>query len=62
MRELLDQPFDSTLFLGKEIEEITEQLHEASTYQQMIQVVQAFLLKKAHRVKRALPLEQVLIG
>ncbi|MGZ5218536.1 MAG: helix-turn-helix domain-containing protein [Chitinophagaceae bacterium] len=61
MHEMIDEPFDSTLILGKEIEHITEQLNDTDNYDQMICLIQDYLLKKSKELKRNLPLDQVLM-
>jgi AraC-like DNA-binding protein len=61
MDEMIGRPVDSTLLLGKEIEDISEQLAEAADPEAMVRIVQLYLLKKAQHLKRMLPLEEVLI-
>lgn len=61
MHEIVDQHFDSTLFLGKEIDQILDQLNTAKTHNEMIDYVQSYLLHKASRLmKIQLPLDYVL--
>ena len=61
MNELLDMPIDSSLLLGREIEEVTEQLNAAPDVEKMLEIVEQYLLKKVGRLKRMLPVEEVLI-
>ena len=61
MNELLDMPIDSSLLLGREIEEVTEQLNAAPDVDKMLEIVEQYLLKKVGRLKRMLPVEEVLI-
>ena len=60
MCEIVDQHYDSTLFFGKEIEYITEQLYEAADTDEMIAVIEKFLLKKINCIKKSIPIEDVL--
>jgi AraC-like DNA-binding protein len=46
MLELYDEPFDATLFLGREIAEVNEQLQEAQTAFDMKNVVERFFMYK----------------
>ncbi len=43
MNEMLGFPFDTSLFLGREIQEVNEQLFESKNYQQMVLIVENFL-------------------
>lgn len=61
MNELLDMPIDSSLLLGREIEEVTEQLNAAFDVDKMVEVVEQYLLKKVKGLKSMLPVEEVLI-
>lgn len=61
MNELLDLPIDSSLLLGREIEEVTEQLNTAADVDKMVEVVEQYLLKKVKGLKSMLPVEEVLI-
>ena len=60
MQEMLDKPFDATLFLGKEIEEVNEQLSEAKDFNKMIEIIQSYLLQKVNNLKRLLPVDLVI--
>ena len=59
MQEMIDTPFDATLFLGKEIEDVNEQLFEAKDYVKMVEIIQSYLLRKVKNLKRLLPVDQV---
>jgi len=60
MYELLGEPFATELFFGKEIETIIGQLNETSDFERMLKIVHDFLCEKARKLKKALPLENVL--
>ena len=60
MTEMLNQPFDAASILGKDIDEITEQLNEVLDFNEMIALVQNYLLYKSKNTKAILPIEQVL--
>jgi AraC-like DNA-binding protein len=62
MYELLGFPFDTSLFLGREIQEVNEQLFESKNYYQMVLIVENFLLKKVRKLKPILPIDKVLGG
>jgi AraC-like DNA-binding protein len=61
MNEILDIPIESALVLGREIEEVTEQLQQAAGLEQMVNVIEQYLLKKVKCLKSMLPFEEVLI-
>lgn len=60
MHEMMNNAFDSALFLGKEIQEITERLNEIGDFDRMIEIIECYLLKKANRLKIELPVDKVL--
>jgi AraC-like DNA-binding protein len=60
MNEIIDRHLDSTLLLGREIEDVTEQLHEANHFTQMIDVIEKYFLKKINSVKLRISIELVL--
>jgi AraC-like DNA-binding protein len=61
MGELLGQDaFDGVELLGSEINQVSDQLREAACYMEMKKIVERFLLKHVHRLKQALPIDQVL--
>jgi hypothetical protein len=51
MQEMMTRAVDSTLLVGKEIEEITQQLRESTDFDKMVEIIQLYLLKKAARLK-----------
>ena len=61
MNELLNIPIDSSLVLGREIEEVTEQLNAAPDVDKMVELVEQYLLKKLKGLKSMVPVEHVLI-
>lgn len=61
MNELpIDESLDSCFVLGNEIKFINEQLSETQSYDKMIEIVEAFLLKKLQKLRPKLPLDNVL--
>lgn len=60
MREMMDNSFDSSLLLGKEIKDLTEQLMNTENYNQRIMMIQQFLVSKIKTLKAGLPMEQVM--
>jgi len=61
MNEVMDTTIESSLVLGREIEEVTEQLNEAPDLDEMVKVIELYLLKKVKYLKSMLPVEEVLI-
>ncbi len=62
MHEMLGFPFDTELFLGREIQEVNEKLFETTDYYQKILIVENYLLKKARKLKPILPFDKALYG
>lgn len=60
MHEMLDQSFDASLLLGKEIKDIIQQLSEAADFDQMNSIIQLYLLKKVKELKAILPVDKVI--
>lgn len=60
MREMLDSSIDSSLLLGTEISELTEQLMNTENYDWRMMRIQQFLLAKSKLLKRSLPIDQVM--
>ena len=60
MQEMIDTPLDATLFLGKEIEDVNEQLFYAKDFKKMVEIIQSYLLQKVNNLKRILPVDQVI--
>ena len=61
MNNLLSKDaFDGTELLGNELNEVTDQLREADSFYKMKMIVESFLLKNAGRLKKKLPLDDVL--
>ncbi|MBD0280221.1 MAG: AraC family transcriptional regulator [Flavisolibacter sp.] len=58
LHEILNQPLDGINGFGSEIKQVNEQLSEAKTTEEMIHLVEAFLLKKLQKAKEALPVDQ----
>jgi len=61
LHEILNQPLDGIDGFGVEMKRVNERLSEAKTVEQMIQLVEAFLLKKIQRVKELLPIDHTFI-
>ncbi|HRP57957.1 helix-turn-helix domain-containing protein [Agriterribacter sp.] len=61
MKEMTDQPFDAALFLGNDIDSISQRLGETADYDLMIDIIQSYLLGKVSMLKSILPVEQVLM-
>lgn len=60
MYELLDKAYDASLLLGRELKELIEQLHEVKDHDQMVTLIQDFLLRKARCLKISLPMDRAL--
>ncbi|MEJ7646496.1 MAG: helix-turn-helix domain-containing protein [Chryseolinea sp.] len=60
MDEMLGRPFDATLILGREIEQITERLNEETEFNAMINIIQQYLFQKTSVLKNRLPIEKVI--
>jgi AraC-like DNA-binding protein len=52
MTELLDKNYEADLIIGKEINEINEQLMYAANYEEMIGIVDKYFEKKFNQIKR----------
>ena len=62
MDEMLSNvAFDSCDFLGEEMSEINERLSTASSPEQMISIVEEYLLKKRDRLKQKLPFDRAVV-
>lgn len=59
MHELYDKPFDATLFLGREIADVNEQLREVQTTLEMKDIVERFFMRKLQH-SALLPWEQAM--
>jgi AraC-like DNA-binding protein len=57
LHEILNNPLDGINGFGNEIKRLNEQLSEAKTQEQMIQLIEAFLLKKVQKAKESLPID-----
>ncbi len=57
MYEVLNQPIDGTHGLSTEIKRINERLSYAKTQEQMIQLIEAFMLERLHTLKETLPID-----
>ena len=61
MQELLrTEAFDASELLGNEIKNVNEQLNEATSFAEMIIVIEGYLLNKIKKVKQQLPIDLVL--
>jgi AraC-like DNA-binding protein len=57
--EILNQPLDGAHGFGSEIGKVNEQLSDAKTPEEMIQLVEGFLLKKIQKAKEPLPIDHI---
>ena len=60
MYELIDQPLNAVDFLGNELISINEQLCGSQNYDEMIMLIQRYLLTKLNGFKQTLPVDRVL--
>uniref|UniRef100_UPI003593E9B2 DUF6597 domain-containing transcriptional factor n=1 Tax=Pricia sp. TaxID=2268138 RepID=UPI003593E9B2 len=61
MYELLQkEAFDATEVLGNEIREINKQLQESTSFLQMKNIIESYLLKHLYKLKQTLPIDFVL--
>lgn len=60
MNQLYDDGFEGWQLVGKDIELVTEQLQEASSFSEMIAIGEKFLLKKYSLLKAILPFDTAL--
>lgn len=61
LKEIVDCDFDACLILGKEINEVTERLMEASSNEKRNAIVQEYLLDKLVNLKPALPIDKAML-
>jgi AraC-like DNA-binding protein len=59
LQEILNQPLDGINGFGSEMRRVNERLSDMKTVEQMIQVIEAFLLKKVQNVKESLPIDHI---
>lgn len=57
LHEILNQPLDGINGFGNEMRRVNEQLGEMKMPEQMIKIVETFLLKKVQNVKEPLPID-----
>jgi AraC-like DNA-binding protein len=55
-----DEGYDSGDVMDKETKFVTEQLHEASTFDDMVVIVEHFLLSKVNSLKESLPIDNAI--
>jgi AraC-like DNA-binding protein len=60
MYELIDKPLNASDLLGKELVSINEQLSGSANYDEMIALIQKYLLKKADSFKEITPVDRAL--
>lgn len=61
MNEMLDSSYDAAAVFGNEIQDVNDQLQEATGFDAIKEVVEQFLLKKAKGLKRALPFDLAIL-
>jgi AraC-like DNA-binding protein len=59
MNEILNRPFEGINGFGNEIKKINEQMSDLDSPEQMIDLVEAFLLKRLDKLKDPLPVDEV---
>jgi len=59
MHEIRNQPTEAVNCFGNEIKRINEQLVDTDSAQEMIELIEKFLIGKLSKVKDALPIDQV---
>jgi len=57
LHEILNHPLDGVNGFGNEIKRLNEQLTEAISQEQMIHLIESFLLKKVKKAKESLPID-----
>ncbi len=60
MRELVDKACDTAAFFHQEVNAVNERLQNTVSYPEMIQVVEAFLLKRMQRIRAELPFDRAM--
>jgi AraC-like DNA-binding protein len=60
MYELIDQPLNGSDLLGTELSSLNERLSASNNYDEMIMLIQRYLLKKVNSLKKTLPIDRVL--
>lgn len=61
MSEMIDGSYDAVDVFGSEMKEVNERLQEAANFDQIHYIIEAFLLKKVSRLKRALPFDKAML-
>ena len=61
LEEIVDCDFEARLILGKEIDEVTERLMNASNNEQKNSIIQAYLLGKLNKLKPSLPIDRAML-
>lgn len=61
MAEMIDGSYDAADVFGKEMNELNEKMQEANNFDAIKDVVEAFLLKKAKRLKEILPFDKAML-
>jgi len=59
LHKILNQPLDGINCFGGEMRSVNEQLSSAKTCEQMVQILETFLLKKVRNIKDTLPIDHV---
>jgi len=59
MHEIRNQPMEAMNCFGNEIKKINEQLADKNSAQEMIELIENFLVRKLSKVKAALPIDHV---
>ncbi|MFD2246848.1 helix-turn-helix domain-containing protein [Pontibacter ruber] len=61
MAELIDDHFDASDVFGSEMEQVNSRLQEARSFDEIKEVVEQFLLRKAKSMKQALPFDKAML-
>ncbi|HEY7161522.1 MAG TPA: helix-turn-helix transcriptional regulator, partial [Acidobacteriota bacterium] len=59
LHEILNSPLDGINGFGNEIKRLNEQLSEAAAQDQMVELIEAFLLRKIQKAKEPLPIDHI---
>jgi AraC-like DNA-binding protein len=61
MNEMIDGSYDAHDVFGNEMTEVNSKLQEALSFDEINKVIEAFLLQKINKLKRALPFDQAML-
>lgn len=61
MAEMIDGSYDAAEVFGNEIDSLNEKLHEAKTFEEIKNIIEAFLLQTVKSLKRELPFDSAML-